>query len=109
MDDYPAQYKFTGLSFSASSKGTMTQRATYDVLDAFGDIGGLNEFISTFLGIVIGGFSVINSQALITNHLFKYNTEKKADSEIKPPQCLELKYAFNSIFCCCPFKKAKDY
>lgn len=109
MNDYPLNYKFSSISISASPVGKSTQRSTYDILAAFSDIGGLNEFIRTFLGLVISGFSMIQSQALITNHLFKYNTEKKEDSEIKPPRYLEVKYAFNALFCCCQLKETKDY
>jgi len=76
-----------------------------DVLMAFGEIGGLNEIILMFLSTIIGGFSVINSQALITNTLFK----TKKQTIIPVPEHLEAKFAWNSVFCCYKLPELATY
>jgi len=59
MADYPFNYKFTSVEFGASPTRKIYQRVTYDFLNAFGDIGGVNEFVHLFLAVFIGGFSLI--------------------------------------------------
>jgi hypothetical protein len=51
MANYTADnYKFTSVDVMSSTTIRMTERTTYDLLEAFGDVGGLNEFVKLFMG-----------------------------------------------------------
>jgi hypothetical protein len=76
-------------------------------LNAFGDVGGLSEFIRMFLTVVVGGFSTITENSLITKYLYKYNRDDKRKVVI--PDYLEAKWAFNRIFCCCKIQEFDKY
>ena len=49
MADYPDNYKFTSVDIMTSTTILKTERTTYGLLEAFGDVGGLNEFVKLFI------------------------------------------------------------
>jgi hypothetical protein len=59
MADYPNNYKFTSVSIEASYHKKVYQRLTYDLLQTFGDVGGINEFFRVALGFLISGFAAV--------------------------------------------------
>jgi hypothetical protein len=101
MTNYPLNYKYTSVEISASTTRKIYQRTTYDFLNAFGDVGGFNEFLRLFLSFSFTGFAVVTEKSLLTKYLFKYNTDDKSKARIQVPTWLEAKYAFNKIFFCC--------
>jgi hypothetical protein len=60
MASYPFNYKFTSIGIAASPNTKINQRVTYDLLNAFGDVGGVNECLKLFLYFLIGSFAMIN-------------------------------------------------
>jgi hypothetical protein len=58
MVDYPYNYKFTSVEIGARPTRKVYQRVTYDFLNAFGDVGGVNEFLRLLLVSFIAGCSV---------------------------------------------------
>jgi hypothetical protein len=70
MADYPFNYKFTSVEVGSNSNSKIYQRVTYDLLNAFGDVGGVNEFLKLALYFFIGSFATITQEALITKYLY---------------------------------------
>jgi len=70
MKNYPNNYKFTGVIFDASSTREVTQRETYDLLLAAGDIGGVNEIIFLFMTFLVSGFSRVSLKSKLAKHLY---------------------------------------
>jgi hypothetical protein len=76
MASYPEWYKFTSVELGASPTRKIYQRVTYDLLNAFGDVGGVNEFFRLFLTIFISGVSLITQQSLVAKYLYRYSGDK---------------------------------
>ena len=77
MASYPDNYKFTSIEFGAEEKRKVFQRTTYDLLEAFGDVGGVYECLRIFLSAIIASFSVFVEQSLIAKYLYRYDKEGK--------------------------------
>ena len=70
MISYPFNYKFTSVDIAANSLQKVFQRETYDLLAAFGDVGGVNEFLKLVFYFLIASFATIKERSLITKYLF---------------------------------------
>jgi hypothetical protein len=58
MADYPYNYKFTSVEIGARPTRKVFQRVTYDLLNAFGDVGGVNEFLRLIIVYFVAGLSL---------------------------------------------------
>jgi hypothetical protein len=58
MADYPFNYKFTSVEIGARPTRKVYQRVTYDILNAFGDVGGVCEFLRLIIVFFVTGCSL---------------------------------------------------
>ena len=65
-----------------SESAETTQRHTYDLLAAFGDIGGLYEILYLSLSGLVYGFSDITIKSKLAKHLFSELQPSENDSDI---------------------------
>ena len=107
MATYPLNYKFTSVEIGASDTRKVYQRKTYDLLNAFGDIGGINEAIRICLQFFVVGISLTVEQSLIAKYLYRQSRDN--NGQVSVPKYLEAKYIFNRIFFCCKIDKFAKY
>lgn len=67
--NYPHLYKFMSVHFMLDQDIQTTERETYSFLAFVGDIGGLNEFLMIFFGLMASPFASTRMKALLTNRL----------------------------------------
>jgi len=81
----------------------VTNRETYSLLEYFGDIGGLYEFLYLFIGFFLTSFPKTNLKAIVANKLYSWTTSaKNTQKPIPIIRHLEIKLAFQRfILCCC--------
>lgn len=68
--DYPERYKFFSLHIKLDPDIYKIDRATYDLLDLIGDVGGVLEFCVVLFKLICMPFALIRLRALITNRIF---------------------------------------
>jgi hypothetical protein len=71
MADYPDNYKFTSIDLGVSTSIKKTERTTFDLLQLFGDVGGVNEFAKIVVGTLLSGFAYITGTSLLAKGLYK--------------------------------------
>ena len=67
---YPDHYKFTSVNFFAHARTPIVSRTPYGILDLFGDIGGLNDFLGLFFSLFVGIFPLHRINALMAEWLY---------------------------------------
>jgi hypothetical protein len=60
MASYPFNYKFTSIEFGAKETTKIYQRVTYDLLNAFGDVGGVSECLKLIVLFFVASFADIS-------------------------------------------------
>ena len=73
---WPKNLKFMGVSLFNSEVRKVHQRTTYDLLNAFGDVGGIFEFLHILASLLVGGFAAVKERALMAKHLYRFFNEK---------------------------------
>ena len=73
--DYPKRYKFTGLEILVDFTKVIYSRQTYDTLQFFGDVGGLNEALRFLGSLAVNWFSVFNAGAFLLSRLQGQSTD----------------------------------
>lgn len=68
--DYPKRYKFVGVEILLQFDLTTYSRSTYDFLQWFGDLGGLNEALQFMGSLLVAGFASFNSGSFLVSRLF---------------------------------------
>jgi hypothetical protein len=78
---FPGKYKFISVAFFFSANKHVTQRATYSLLELFGDIGGLIEFLffsSRFMFLYLGQIKI---GVILASRLFHIEEKKEWSKE----------------------------
>ena len=109
--DYPKNYKFISIAIEVDPTIKVISRETYSLLDLFGDVGGLYEFIQIAAGMLVSSFAALKLKALIANKLYSWYVPKTRESESIPNYaCLEVYHLIqNLILCCCQSRWFKEY
>ena len=68
-NQFPSRYKFISIHFLLNPDILHTERETYSFLAYVSDIGGLKEFLMSFLGVFAYPFARQRMNALLTNRL----------------------------------------
>ena len=81
----------------------VTSRETYSLLEYFGDIGGLYEFLRLIVGLFVSSFGSLNLKAFVANKLYSWLSPESGKREAIPNwQYLEIHHTFQRfILCCC--------
>jgi len=109
--DYPKNYKFISIAIEVDPTISVISRETYSLLDLFGDVGGLYEFIQIAAGTLVSSFAALNLKALIANKLYSWYLPKTRKRESIPNYAFLEVYHFtqNLLLCCCQSKWFKEY
>ena len=67
---YPDHYKFFSLQINVSDETTYQHRATYELLEFLGDVGGLLGFFIALIGALISWLSQSKITSLIANRFY---------------------------------------
>ena len=76
-NDYPRQYKYMSIDFDLNMDIMHTDRATYDLLDMLGDVGGVMEILTTGFGLLASPFAILRIKAILTNRLFHLSSRNR--------------------------------
>ena len=103
--------KIISLQLQAADTVKVTSRETYSILPYFGDIGGLYEFLSIFVGLIVSTFSGINLKAFVANKLYSWMSPMTGVREAIPNYpYLEIQHLFQHfVLCCCRSKWHRAY
>jgi hypothetical protein len=71
MNEYPGNYKFTSVDLFALTTIKKTERNNYDLLQTFGDVGGVNEVFTLILSQLAAGFAYVTGTSLLAKGLYK--------------------------------------
>lgn len=70
--DFPAAYKFVGLTISVDDKRSLISRHTYSLLEFLGDIGGLFECLNHFGNFVVYILTSMKFISVFANKMFEW-------------------------------------
>lgn len=68
--EYPKLYKFSGLQINTSTKMNMIDRRTFDLMDMFGDVGGVTSIIMLLGSWVTKGFADLTMKSMTLEKLY---------------------------------------
>ena len=71
------RYKFVSILLQLNYDKTMTSRQTYNLLDWFGDIGGLTDFLLYAAKLFLMPFSIFSRESFLLQKLFRIQTKEK--------------------------------
>ena len=78
--DWPKNYKFTGIELMISLDLGVTERSTYSLLEFFGDIGGLLDFLKLIAAVMIGPVAKLALSMELLTGMFRVVPSKRHDS-----------------------------
>jgi len=74
MVDFPNNYKITGFQFNISSIKKLTRRKTLNVVEVFGMIGGLRNFLNLFASKFMSYFTGSALASILANALYTWTS-----------------------------------
>lgn len=78
--DWPNNYKFTGIELMISLDLGITERSTYSLLEWFGDIGGLLDFLKLIATVMITPLAKLALRMELLTGLFRIFPSKSDGS-----------------------------
>jgi len=94
--NYPKKYKIIGYQFSVDSSRRVETRKTKDILQVFGDFGGVLKFLGAIVGGIVGFFTAQAFPELLANRLFQWQTPISCEGLGKPDGYIHAKRMFRS-------------
>ena len=100
---YEKDYTFVaGISLEMNLDLTVFERRTYSLLDAFADIGGLTELLTSTISFIAVIFNYNLIESYLATNLFKMKQEKDSSPEdstiIIPSRCFSIRVLMISLF-----------
>ena len=72
MEDPSRKYKFTSIEFNLSTDLKITSRATYSLLDYFGDMGGLIDAFRIIGSLLLTPVVTFAMKARLMSNIFRF-------------------------------------
>ena len=89
LQDYPNNYKFTGINLNYSYNLNLIERQTYGLLEFFGDLGGLTDALIFLGGLFVGPFIEFEMQRRILESTFMMKPTQTKNQIIKDNMLVE--------------------